>query len=98
MCEPRAIYCRHPAVAVEDFGARLLALHCTDLRLVELNPTAGDLLSRLDGQTPLEQIARSMAEDYCRPPDRVLADVLEAVRSMAELGLVEQVFPEKGTA
>lgn len=95
LCEPVEVYRRHPAVAVESFGARSLALHGESLRLVELNPTAGDLLSRLDGRTPLQEVARSMAEDYRQPPEEVLADVLETVRTMAELGLVERVFPEK---
>jgi len=95
LCEPTEVYRPHPAVAIEDFGTRFLALHCADLRLVELNATAGDLLSRLDGETSLQQIAQRMAEDYCQPPAEVLADVLEAVRSMAELGLVERVFPPK---
>ncbi len=95
MCEPEKIYQRHPTVAVENFGARSLALLGEGLRLVELNATAGDLLSRLDGRTPLQEVARSMAEDYRQPLEKVLADVLEAVRTMAELGLVEQASPEK---
>lgn len=95
MCEPAEVYRRHPAVAMENFGARYLALHGESLRLVELNATAGEIFSRLDGRTSLQDVARSMAEDYCRPLEKVLADVLEAVRTMAELGLVEQVSPEK---
>ncbi len=89
------VYRRHPAVALEDFGVRYLALHSESLRLVELNATAGDLLSRLDGRTPLLEVAQSMARDYRQPLGKVLADVLEAVRTMTELGLVEPVPPEK---
>lgn len=95
MCESMEVYRRHPAVAMENFGERCLVLHGESLRLVELNATAGDLLSRLDGQTCLQEVARSMAEDYRQPLEEVLADVLEAVQMMAKLGLVEQVSPEK---
>ncbi len=91
MCEPAEVYRRHPAVAVENFGTRYLALHGESLRLVELNATAGDLLLRLDGRISLREVAQSMAEDYGRPPEEILADVLDAVRTMAELGLVEHL-------
>ena len=91
------VYRLHPAVAVEDFGERALALHCESLRLVELNATAADLLSRLDGQATLEQVAAAMAADYGQAPAVVLADVREIVARMLDLGLVERL-PGPGLA
>lgn len=87
------IYRLHPAVAVESFGERSLALHCEDLRLVELNATAADLLSRLDGQTSLQEVAAAMAADYDQPLANVWADVQESIAQMVDLGLVQQVSP-----
>jgi len=86
--------CRlHPAVAIESFGERSLALHCEELRLVELNATAADLLARLDGLSTLQQVAAVMAADYGQPLDDVWADVQESIAQMVDLGLVEQLYP-----
>lgn len=92
------IYTLHPAVAIESFGERSLAFHCEDLRLVELNATAADLLARLDGQRTLEEIAAAMAADYGQPPDDVWADVQESISQMVDLGLVEQISPGEQAA
>jgi hypothetical protein len=83
------VYRVNPAIAIEDFDDRSLALHCVDLRLVELNTTARDLLSRLDGQSSLRQVAASVAKDYDRPSEAVLADVQVAIAQMVELDVVE---------
>jgi hypothetical protein len=83
----------NPAIAVENFGERELALHCVDLRLVELNAIARDLLSRLDEQASLRQVAAAVANDYGQPLEAVLADVQTSVVQMAALGIVEHVSP-----
>jgi len=87
------LYQLHPAVAIESFGERALALHCVDLRLVELNATARDLLARLDGETTLQEVAAAMAADYDQPPADVWFDVQESISQMVDLGLVEQISP-----
>ncbi len=87
------IYVLHPAVAIESFGERSLALHCEDLRLVELNATAADLLSRLGGQASLQAVAAAMAADYGRPVNEVWADVRESISQMTALGLVQRISP-----
>jgi hypothetical protein len=94
---PSQVYRLNPAVAIEDFGERSLALHCIDLRLVELNTTARDLIHRLDGRASLHQAAEAMARDYNRPLETVLADVQAVVAEMHELDLVELVHPTPGT-
>lgn len=81
-------YRLNPVVAIEDFGERSLALHCEDLRMIELNTTARDLLRRLDGKTSLEQIAAAIAEEYDQLLETVLTDVQETVAKMVDLDLV----------
>ena len=82
------IYRLNPAVAIEDFDERSLALHCEDLRMVELNATARDLLRKLDGETSLEQVAATIAEEYNQSPETVLADAQEIIAQMIKLDLV----------
>ena len=93
MIEPSWVYRLNPAIAIEDFGERSLALHCVDLHLIELNATARALLSRLDGQISLYQAAVLIADDYDRPVETVLADAQTVVGQMAELDIVERVCP-----
>jgi len=88
------IYRLNPVVAIEDFGERSLALHCEDLRLVELNATARDLINRLDGETPLEAIVAAMAMVYAQPVEVILEDVRVILGQMEQLGIVEPVQPQ----
>ncbi len=88
------IYRLKTEIAIEDFGERSLALHCEDLRLVELNATARDWLYRLDGASTLRQLAEIVAADYEQPVEVVLADVQELLAQLLELDLVEAVLPE----
>ncbi len=88
------IYRLNPVVAIEDFGERSLALHCEDLRLVELNVTARDLVNRLDGETPLEAVAAAMAETYQQPFEMILEDARIIIGQMEQLGIVELIQPQ----
>lgn len=89
MLNTMPIYRLNPVVAIEDFGERSLALHCEDLRLVELNLTARDLINRLDGKTPLETVAAAMAADYEQPFETILEDARVILGQMEQLGIVE---------
>lgn len=86
-----AVYRLHPAVAIEDFGPRSLILHCTTLHLIELNATARDILSRLDGQVSLVEVAQAMAGEYDQPTSIILADVQALVSDMLSLEIVERI-------
>ena len=90
------VYRLNPAIAIEDFGERSLALHCTELRLVELNATASDLVRKLNGQATLHQVAQSIAENYHLPLETVLEDVQAIMPQMVELGIVEHVTLARG--
>jgi len=94
MSDTLPIYRLNPAVAIEDFGERSLALHCEDLRLVELNATARDLINRLDGETPLEAIVATMAMVYAQPVEVILEDARVILGQMEQLGIVEPVQPQ----
>ena len=83
-----SIYVLNPEVVVEGFSERALALHCTSLRLVELNATARDLLARLDGQASLARIATAMAHDYQQPEATLQEDLCDIIAAMAELNVV----------
>jgi hypothetical protein len=85
------VYRLNPSIAIEDFDDRSLALHCTELRLVELNATARDLVHRLDGQATLHQVVQSIAEDYRQSPETILEDMQAIMSQMTELGIVEHV-------
>jgi hypothetical protein len=89
--DPSGVYRQNPVAAIEDFGERALVLHCVDLRLVELNATARDLVRRLNGGATLRQVAASMAKAYDQPVETVLSDTLDSVARLVELGIVERV-------
>ncbi|MBN1978811.1 MAG: PqqD family protein [Anaerolineae bacterium] len=92
--DPSWTYRLKPAIAIEDFGERSLALHCVDLRLVELNAAARDIASGLDGRATLNQIALSMANGYDQPLETILPDIKATIAQLTELGFVERVYPE----
>lgn len=90
MPESSPVYRLNPVVVIEDFGERSLALHCEELRFVELNATARDLVNRLDGQMSLKQVAAAMAADYDQPLDAILADAQVILAQMEQLDIVER--------
>ena len=94
MSNTAPFYRLNPVVAIEDFGERSLALHCEDLRLVELNLTARDLINRLDGETPLEAVAAAMAAAYDQPVEVILEDARVILGQMEQIGIVEPVNPQ----
>ncbi len=89
MVESTAVFSLNPVVAIEDFHQSSLALHCEELRLVELNVTARDIVGRLDGQRTLAEVADAMAADYDQPVDMVLSDVIEVIEQMVALDVVQ---------
>jgi hypothetical protein len=74
-----------------DDGALVLLLR--DRRLVELNLTAAAIVSLLDGQHTLEQVAveiskeHDFSHDY--PITEVVQDVLELCRVLNQTGVLE---------
>ena len=77
-------------VAIEDFDDGSLVLLCEQLRLVQLNPTARDVVGRLDGRRSVRQVAIAVAEAYGQPFAPVLADVVELLADLERQGVVER--------
>jgi pyrroloquinoline quinone biosynthesis protein D len=75
---------------IEDFEDGSLVLLCEQLRLVQINPIARDVVGRLDGQRTMRQVAAAIAEGYDRPLQPVLADVLELLADLESQGVVER--------
>jgi hypothetical protein len=88
MAELSWICARNPEIAIEDFGNRSLVFHPEELRLTELNATSREIMARLDGTTPLRQIALALARDFDYPVETVSRDLCETVTQMVTLDLV----------
>jgi pyrroloquinoline quinone biosynthesis protein D len=84
-------YVLRDEVAIEDFEDGSLALLCEQLRLVQLNPMARDILGRLDGESAVRQVAEAVAQAHGQPFERVLADVLELLAALEAQGVVERL-------
>ena len=81
-------YVLRDEVAIEDFEDGSLALLCRQLRLVQLNLMARDIVGRLDGERSVRQVAEAVAQDHGQPLQRVLADVLELLTDLETQGVV----------
>jgi hypothetical protein len=86
----QAYYVLREEVAIEDFEDGSLALLCEQLRLVQLNPIARDIVGRLDGERAVRQVAEAIAQAHGQPFDQVLSDVLELLTALEAQGVVER--------
>jgi len=85
-----ARYVLRDEVAIEDFADGSLVLLCEQLRLVQLNPVARDIVALLDGERTLRQVAETVAQAYGQPSEQVLSDVLELLADLEAQGVVER--------
>jgi hypothetical protein len=83
-------YAVRDEVAIEDFEDGSLALLCEQLRLVQLNPTARDILGRLNGARSVREVAGAVARAYGQPLDVVLSDVADLLADLEGQGVVER--------
>jgi hypothetical protein len=86
----QAHYVLRDEIAIEDFEDGSLALLCEQLRLVQLNPMARDIVGHLDGQRAVRQVAEAIAQAHGQPFDQVLSDVLELLTTLEAQGVVER--------
>jgi len=84
-------YARRDDVAVESFPDAVLAFQAMDCRLIELNKTAIELWTLLDGHRTLGDIARTLAGQYGMPPDTVFKDLADAVISLEDQRLIKSL-------
>ena len=85
-------------VAIEDFAEGSLVLLCEQLRLVQLNPTARDIVGRLDGQRTLYQVAEQVAQKAGHPVEQVLGDIQDLVADLEVQGVVRRCAQKSGVA
>jgi hypothetical protein len=88
--ETPACFSLRDEVAIEDFEEGSLVLLCEQLRLVQLNPTARDVVGQLDGQHSVRQVAQAVAAAHGQPLEPVLADLVELLADLERQGVVER--------
>ena len=88
--QSQVCYVLRGEVAIEDFEDGSLALLCEQLRLVQLNPMARDIVGHLDGERTVRQVAEAVAQAHGQPFDQVLSDVLELLTTLEAQGVVER--------
>jgi len=88
--QSQAHYVLRDEIAIEDFEDGSLALLCEQLRLVQLNPVAREILALLDGERTVRQVAEAVAQAHGQPFDQVLSDVLELLTTLEAQGVVER--------
>ena len=74
---------------IEDFENGSLVLLCEQLRFVQINSVARDVVAQLDDQRTVRQVGAAIAESYDRPFEPVLADVLELLAYLESQGVVQ---------
>jgi hypothetical protein len=87
--QSQAHYVLRDEVAIEDFEDGSLVLLCEQLRLVQLNPMARDIVGHLDGERTVRQIAEAVAQAHGQPFDQVLSDMVELLTALEAQGVVE---------
>jgi hypothetical protein len=75
--------------AIEDFDDGSLVLLCNDLRLVELNHTARQIVGLMDGARTIHHVAEIIAHTYSESYDQALTDVMELLNDLQTQGVVE---------
>ena len=84
-------YALRKEVAVEDFDDGSLLFLCDQLRLVELNPVARDVVAHLNDGRTIYQVAEAVASVYDQPIRVVLADVHQLVTALENQGALESI-------
>jgi hypothetical protein len=79
-----------PAVAVQNTPEGAIAVDMASGRCWELNRVGAAFWARLDGLTPLRDIADSIRRSFNVPVDVVERDLLDLADTLASAGLVEQ--------
>lgn len=88
---PRARLRRVEGIAWRMIDGEAVLVNVRRDDVMHLNPAASSLWSSLDGQASLEDIARSMTEEYDVDMDMALADAIAFAASLVEQGAAEVV-------
>lgn len=82
-----------PQVHAEFLDDQAVLYDATSARPVLLNLTASAVWAALDGRSSAAQVAADLAAHFRADADTVRRDVMAALRTFAELGLVTCVPP-----
>lgn len=88
---PRTRLKRIEGIAWRVIEGEAVLVNVRSDEVMHLNPAASLLWSSLDGQASLQDIARSITEEYDVDMDTALADAMEFSDSLLEQGAVEIV-------
>lgn len=78
-----------PGVRLKDDKARGQTVLLAPERVLVPDPTAVEVLQRLDGRQSVAQLSRALAAEYDALAETIQADVLELLADLAEKGFVE---------
>lgn len=80
-----------PGILATDAGAETVLYHQASGGLHHLNPTAALVWRCCDGSVPLSVLIDELAEAYGSERPSVAAEVIDVVRSFAQLDLLEGI-------
>lgn len=89
LSNPDQVFRLATQAAIEDFDDGSLVLLCDDLRLVELNLTARQIVGLVDGARTIHQVAETVAQTYGESYAQALTDVTELLNDLQAQGVVE---------
>lgn len=87
------IYQKKADIVIEGFDDGALVLKVSDRTLIELNPTAHDVLQLTDGKRSLTQVAEALSAQYEITSDQAREDVAELYQQFLEQGILEPISP-----
>jgi hypothetical protein len=87
----------HPAVAGVELDGEAVLYHEVDNTVHVLSPTATIVWNLLDGVSPVAEIVTDLAAVFEVSEERMLEDVLQALREFGRQGLLEGVEHDPDT-
>jgi hypothetical protein len=76
---------------IERFIDGALVVNLEENRLIELNPTADEVLSLTDGKRTLEEVAVDVAQTHEIPLEDALEDIKDLCRQLHSWKILEEV-------
>lgn len=82
-------YVLQKEVAIEDFEDGSLMLLCRQRKIIEINPSARQILGLMDGERNLRQVIKKVARDHKLKERDVSHDIQELVTDLGEQGAIK---------
>ncbi len=94
---PNDVLRLNAGIVLETFDDGALVLRLSDRHLFELNPTAGYILSHIDGQRTLTEVAQRLAEACEVTPEETLPDVLAQCAEWEQQRILDRINEKETT-